>query len=116
MSNYPPGVTGNERAIAGPRSERDETHEVGQCEKFEGVNIVQITKSGPYPEGTFTGPFKARIVRRAKGTTCTFEGGEVEGLTEDHTWFIWECPSCGHENGMEVEPPEPDYEYEREDW
>ncbi len=111
MSNYPPGVTGREYAIAGPSSERDEAREVGECEKFERMHIEQVTKHGRYPARTYIGAAQARNVRRAVGTVCTFAGGEVEGVTTDHTWFDWTCPSCGFENSMEVEPPEPDDEY-----
>ena len=42
MSNYPPGVTGNEWQIAGPDFERDETKECGA----EGFNVRTITKYG----------------------------------------------------------------------
>lgn len=109
MSNYPPGVTGNEQAIAGPSSTKDESHEVNECERFERMHIQQVTETGiRYPEGTFGGPRKHRLIRRAIGTMCTFEGGEVEGYTEDHRWFIWACPSCGFENTTEVEPFDPD--------
>lgn len=103
MSNYPPGVTGHEPQIAGPRREVEESREVGPCERFEGVNVVQVTRQGwEYAEGTFTGTSKRHIVRRAKGRSCTFEGGEVEGVTED-ALFIWECPSCKFENVVDVE-------------
>ena len=111
MSNYPPGVTGNERAIAGPRVEVEETREVNECEKFERMHIEQVTKHGRYPARTFIGTSQARIVRRAVGTPCTFAGGEVEAWVEDHTWVVWICPSCGYQNGFEIEPPEPDDEY-----
>ena len=33
LSNYPPGVTGNEYQIAGPDSEWEETHYCEKCEK-----------------------------------------------------------------------------------
>lgn len=107
MSNYPPGVTGNEYAIAGPRSEVDDTQEVSPCEQFEagGMRVVQVTRYGNYDAGTFKR--SPRIVRRAKGIPCTFEGGEVEGITEDWIWFSWDCPVCGHTNSMELEEPEP---------
>jgi hypothetical protein len=116
MSNYPPGVTGFERQIAGPSSENDESMLVPACERFERVNVVQVTRHGNYPAGTFKGKHARQIVRRAKGITCTFEGEtEVAGILEDHTWFQWDCPSCGFENGMDVDPPEPP-EYEPGDW
>ena len=33
LSNYPPGVTGNEYEIAGPDSEWEDTHNCEKCEK-----------------------------------------------------------------------------------
>jgi hypothetical protein len=46
MSNYPPGVTGNEYAIAGPDTERDEDRDVtcgnAECD-FSGTVEVMVT-------------------------------------------------------------------------
>lgn len=106
MSNYPPGVTGHEYAIAGPSSERGEEREVGECAKFERMRIVYVTKRGVQDN-----IYRTTTIRRVQGIPCTFAGGEVEGVTSDHAWFDWTCPSCGFENTMEVEPPEPDDEY-----
>lgn len=105
-----------ERQIAGPRHEAEDTQEVSECEKFERVHIEQVTKHGRYGAGTFTGTSKKAIVRRAVGTPCNFGGGEVEVWIEDHTWATWVCPSCGFQNGFEVEPPEPNDEYEPDRW
>lgn len=108
MSNYPPGVTGNERAIAGPRTEVDEAREVGECEKFERMRIVYVTR-----RGLIDNIYRTPSMRRVRGIPCTFAGGEVEGETVDHRWFDWTCPSCGFENTLEVEPPERDDIWDR---
>ena len=46
MSNYPPGVTGNEWQIAGPDAERDETRDVKECGnaecEFEGGTVEGV--------------------------------------------------------------------------
>lgn len=51
MSNYPPGVSGNEWQIAGPSKEWDEEREVEHAcdedrfeENFEGKALVRVTQ------------------------------------------------------------------------
>ncbi len=115
-SNYPPGVSGFEYQIAGPLSEVDDTREVPECERFESLVMRTVTRYGTYPLGAIRTTTKsARRFRRVLGKVCTFEGGEVAGILEDHVWFEWECPSCGSTNSTEQEAPEPP-EQDRDDW
>jgi hypothetical protein len=119
MSNYPPGVTGFERQIAGPSSEVEDTMEVGPCAKFDLLSIRHVTRYGTYALGALRMPKSPGMTnpyRRVRGVVCTFEGGEVEGTLEDHVTFYWDCPVCGQENDTEVEPPEdPRDDYDRAD-
>jgi hypothetical protein len=74
MSNYPPGVTGNEFAIAGWDSETDETRDVQECTNdecsadWEGAITV---------EGVLTRYYRDVI-------------------------FFWTCPVCGKDNQDDV--------------
>lgn len=57
FSNYPPGVTGNEDQIAGPRGEAEETRTV-LCEDcgLESSVVVSITEWRDYVEFESTCP------------------------------------------------------------
>lgn len=41
MSNYPPGVTGNEYEIAGPDREFTDERECDHCDRLVTVDVVQ---------------------------------------------------------------------------
>lgn len=45
MSNYPPGVTGNEWQIAGVFSEYDEERECPACEEETLVSVALLTRN-----------------------------------------------------------------------
>ena len=99
MSNYPPGVTGNEPQIAG-YDERDEIREVVECQFIGDMVVGQLRAWGR--AGT-------RKQRRVSAVVCTFNGGDVDGLlvgdlrNADEATFFWECPSCGTENETTVD-------------
>jgi hypothetical protein len=44
MSNYPPGVTGNEWQIAGPYAETEETLDCPECEKETLHAVVTLRR------------------------------------------------------------------------
>lgn len=88
MSNYPPGVTGFEPQIAGPRWE-------GELERTCNAENVTI-----------------KIVRADDGRefelpldVCPWIDGEVDAQ-ESRSEIHWTCPACGTEHVEE--PPEPD--------
>ena len=80
LSNYPPGVTGNEFEIAGPDAEWDEMQ---TC-----TNTVQAT----IPQG---GVYSDSSVMEDVERECGFEG-EVSCWSYQGVMH-WECPDCGHE-------------------
>lgn len=79
MSNYPPGVTGFEPAIAGAQSERDETrwveHECGE-------------------------PFEKDFTGNVEGTVVQWDFW--------HRDFCFECPQCKEDVDQADEPDEPE--------
>lgn len=82
MSNYPPGVSGNEPEIAG-YPERDMTLKVtctysGTASFSDGIPL----------------DWECDYEGKADGTAVFYAG---------ETWFYWECPNCGHENETLVE-------------
>lgn len=110
MSAYPPGVTGLEPQIAG-YPETETTREVGECEKIGDVVVIRQAARDSRDWG--------RKHRRAQGITCTFTGGEVEGVITGDRYspvFVWDCPVCQHTNDIELDlddfGPDPDAEVE----
>jgi hypothetical protein len=104
MSNYPPGVTGNEPQIAG-YDERDMFRDVGEC-----THLGRMTVSYWHA----CGPAQARKHRRVSAAVCTFEGGNVPGFVVNDSMeatFFWDCPICCelHEEDVTGEDdPDPD--------
>lgn len=77
MSNYPPGVTGFEDAIAGPRDEYDQTATVThECD-----------------EDKFEAPFRGEVT----GTVVVWSSPPAQ--------FFYDCPQCGEE--VEVTEDDP---------
>lgn len=103
MSNYPPGVTGNEPQIAG-QHEQDATREVGECWRFNN------------PDAPLAGLPVGQVP-----PLCTFAGGEVAGTLvgnpRESVTFFYDCPSCGSENDEDVDVEEfgPDPDAGRDD-
>jgi hypothetical protein len=86
MSNYPPGVTGNEYAIAGPDSDWEEKMDVkcenDECEKVDEPQEVVV--SGESYAGT--------------------------------NYYTWDCPLCSHAHDFEREEEGPDPDDARDAW
>lgn len=83
MSNYPPGVSGLEYAIAGATSRGGDTRLVAhEC-----------------PEDKFEEAFSGDVE------------GELESY-EYEVWFCYECPQCGETVTIDLDPedfgPDPD--------
>lgn len=75
MSNYPPGVSGNEWAIAGPSYERDEARTCGQ----EDVTLRTLSALGKRKieesiEALATCP-ECRVMKYAHKMDCSQRGG-----------------------------------------
>lgn len=118
MTNYPPGVTGSEWAIAGPAFENDEHRTCG----VENVTLVTM------PEGAAAAINKvvnemlkpevaenraawaSRLqvamadVEETEVAECPFEG-EVTVWGDEFGVPHWTCPVCGNEH--EEDPREP---------
>lgn len=125
MSNYPPGVTGNEPQIRGWDDEQDESVECGmggyvkvftpdaerEIERIK-VLLAEIAE-GKKPASlaaTLVVNLDYLVKRRIEGVEiedCPF-AGEVSVCWSDKRGY-WTCPLCGWNH--EVEAPEPD-----EDW
>lgn len=88
MSNYPPRVTGNEPAIAGP-VEIDFT-----C--IQSVPIATVYDFIDGPDGE-----KVLAVYQSKEVPCWFSG-TADAYGPSFGYFHVECPVCGNE--MEFEP------------
>jgi hypothetical protein len=123
MSNYPPGVTGNEPQIRG-LGERT-THKV--CVNSDGFTATLMTtdlkdsivrlaellkhdvtiaslKSAANSVVFFASVYEPQM----DIDDCPFEG-EVD--TQIDQWIeFWDCPVCGKEHQEDLEMPEPDYE------
>ena len=84
MSNYPPGVTGNEYEIAG-WPEREETRDV-VC-GYEGTYS---------PCDFIAGDWECDFEGSVKGTLF----GDRFSVCE----FCWSCPSCGNDRETVVTP------------
>jgi hypothetical protein len=104
MTNYPPGVTGNEWQIAGP----DEREVLVKCES-EGFNLRTIDIYGmnqinaaieDLQNGAMSPQTALSRLRQVKATImevdieveCPFMG-EVTVFRTDGPW-TWECPVC----------------------
>lgn len=113
MSNYPPGVTGHEPAIAG-HGERTEEVECLQQDstvlyRYGVLEVVdgalhkareQVRRNERVGPGDLLGYLRA--MRQALDelpeteAPCEWEG-EVEGWPVDDD-FEWTCPQCGRDN------------------
>jgi hypothetical protein len=121
MSNYPPGVTGHEPAIAGypERTETVECHrsDAAALYRHEVIDLID----GHLQRGRermARGRFEANIdhlqqLRDALDdlsdaeAECEWEG-EVEGWVDGYD-FEWTCPQCGSEHTEEGRfEPDPD--------
>lgn len=95
MSNYPPGVTGNEPQIAGALAERGEDKECGQEATLpftdENGKVWHIT------------------------VDCPFEGKVDVSYWDRYGSYTWTCPLCQHEHEGERDD-EPDPDEERDKW
>jgi len=97
MSNYPPGVTGNEPQIVGV-AESDGFYSVGECRSIGDAVVTRISPT------------------RVSAVVCGFEGDDdVPGLfvgTRLEVRFYWTCPVCGSQNDDPVPDdhfdPDPD--------
>lgn len=116
MSNYPPGVTGNEYEIAGPDYERDEEREctmqdavirVVNHESYD-VYVAQIERMLVTDET----PDPAALLRYLQGVKdsvmkldveyCPFEGYVTVQGYGGMEW--WDCPVCGHRHEEDMRP------------
>lgn len=115
MSNYPPGVTGNEPAIAGypegaysaPTCEgyMPEGTKVAPTDIIERLMAIQ-TKLGEgdipfasYRLGQLTGEIMQ--MPNAIDQECGYEGSvdaQWDGDRKGNGTFFWTCPRCGTEN------------------
>jgi len=120
LSNYPPGVTGNEPEINGPEWEGTVER---ACEQEADLNIVgQEVASliNAYVTSQYDEFVEKRLLRAIKyknrpfilSTDCPFYD-TVDAVIYDGM-LRWECPLCGYDH--EEEPPFPgDYEPDRSD-
>lgn len=111
MSNYPPGVTGNEPEIAGYA---EGTERVESCECMIDAERIHFAIDWPtrrdllrvvpgrnaidvvtqIDEG-----MHALTVTGMDEIECPFRGGDVDGQYDDGgALFYWVCPLCGGEN------------------
>lgn len=131
MSNYPPGVTGNEYAIAGPDYEAEEDRDCAEeCAEFvslthvdaflgdlarrlleaaahgaQGSSFEAAMKSGADGVKVALGELKALAVDKP----CEFSGEVMVTGYGGQRW--WTCPSCGSEtteDAAEMEDPRAD--------
>lgn len=84
MSNYPPGVTGNEWQIAGVP---EGTQEVECRNKDATLRILSNTIDGEYI---------------GEGMECPYNG-PADGYYTEYRTFIWDCPLCEKENEEEFD-------------
>jgi hypothetical protein len=99
MSNYPPGVTGNEPEIAG-YVERTMTV---RCEE-DTMALVPLRMIGDKQEQTWWHQIIAiqrHIDDQGLARPCDFIG-QVD-VQHDRFTYWWECPQCGFQHEGEVE-------------
>ena len=133
MSNYPPGVTGREYAIAGPDREWDDEAE---CEN-DGVTFTVLAKDDDKALDTILALAEkasettdhsevasllrnvgllARQIKRglfvAEDAVCPFVGEVTWASYGSEAW--WDCPLCGDQHTeTRDEGPDPDDERDR---
>ena len=130
MSNYPPGVTGNEYEIAGPDREWSEEFECSN-EEFEYVMITPYAYEFCSELGNKIYSIKGKedlqtnlykyisminsmfnmsdITTETQVKKCGFVGEVDKQSYGGQIW--WECPQCGKEYEEEVERELPYDEY-----
>jgi hypothetical protein len=123
MSNYPPGVTGNEYEIAGG----EETEEYWECESMTSsitisMNMLQemaddgLTIYNRLKEHNYTS-YQALIDQKLKSLRdkihgyihsddvidgdCGFAGYVLKESYRNKQW--WSCPNCGTEHEVELD-------------
>lgn len=120
MSNYPPGVTGNEFEIAGPDREVTETRECeAQDQHFhvltrDGRNalaelggiVAEVHDSGTVHPTTFDAILSVtrrveREVVSVEEADCPFVGEVDVAYFRSSCW--WTCPVCGSEHQIEAD-------------
>ena len=98
MSNYPPGVTGNEFEIAGPswEGEIERTCEQTDVEiKVAGVDATEYADAIQAGKaGTFEGFLRSLVTITLPD--CLFIDMEVPAWSYGGV-LHWKCPVCGHE-------------------
>jgi hypothetical protein len=106
LSNYPPGVTGNEYEIAGPDWEETVYRSCDSQKEFviwpHEVNIIleQISKLEDSPQKFYHLPeLTTKLVQALRfgeassvDSPCPFEG-DVDAQGYGHT-ILWTCPLC----------------------
>lgn len=110
LSNYPPGVTGNEREIAGP----DTLTVTRECKGTEARVYPAY-----YVDQLITDEEIGTYVLEKTAVTTEYEcpfTGQVDAEVYNYELF-WTCPTCGYENveswgGPEEfdEPDDDDYD------
>lgn len=127
MTNYPPGVTGNEPQIAGYP---DPGTDVRECQadaatmtRYSVLEAIRdawrVPKQGELTAAEALDRLQAAIdaLDTDEDGVCAFEG-PVE-ITYAHGVESWECPNCGHEHEDEADDgPNPDdaRDFELERW
>lgn len=103
MSNYPPGVTGNEYPIAGGQVHNESVTCTADTEYIPAHLVKQAIED--------CSPARLQaVIDEIDGieAECNFEG-EVEV-----DWYqgvgTWTCPRCGNENTIEDDGTDPDYQ------
>lgn len=122
MSNYPPGVTGNEWPIAGPAYDAMEERTCG----MEDVTLrlvteewidrmkehVQALRDGDLPAWQIAQRIERALAMIEVVTVpvCPFDD-EVEVWSGEFGDLHWECPVCRSERTEDArEPEEPEYD------
>lgn len=133
MSNYPPGVTGNEYEIAGPDNEWEEEFECTNDEfefvmispyayqfcsefgkKIHTIKGQEDIKTNPYHYASMINALfnMPDITPETQFGKCGFVGEVSKESYRGRIW--WKCPQCGKEYEDEVErelPYDPYYGY-----
>jgi hypothetical protein len=120
VSNYPPGVTGNEPQIAGYPEQDMEVECGNSLGRFLGVHQVRtllvemqdqfrsmgVSNAGS-PVAAMHEVLDALDDQEETVAACQWSGTVTAQIADGEAW--WDCPMCGAEQSEEIETgPDPD--------
>lgn len=111
MSNYPPGVTGNEYPIVGGISTTESVVCPGDTDYVPVAQLVEMVRDATRYAGVYANDVQRYVDEIGTiQAECNYEGeAEVEW---HHGVGRWTCPRCGTDNEIEDDGTDPDLQRE----